>query len=335
MLEAGPRANLTAFFQTEPYLLARAEPVLEPLGGTEIEVESLLRVVTGQFERLVIEGKGIPPELLIGVLNMSDASQVADTVIPYLSLRMDQKQALLETLPLRERLEKLIAVLAREQEILEIQKNIRSRVENEMGDNQREFLLREQIKAIQSELGERDEHAEEIDEFREKIEAAGMPETALTKARKELDRYEKTPTMSPEASVLRNYLDWLTEMPWNKLAEERLDMAEAEATFGRRPLRTGKGQGAHPRILSGAKTFRRNHQKPDSLFFGASRRRQDQSGPFGGAGVGPPLRASQSGRDQGRGGDSRASADVCRRITRSHCAGDSPVRFQKPRLSAG
>ena len=228
MLAAGQRVRLSSYFQTEPYLLARAEAAPESQGGTEIEVESLLRVVTGQFERLVIEGKGIPPESLISILNMSDASQVADSIIPYLNLRIDQKQTLLETLPIRERLEKLIAALAREQEIVEIQKNIRSRVENEMGDNQREFLLREQLKAIQSELGERDEHAEETDEFREKIEAAGMPEAVETKALKELDRYEKTPTASPESGILRNYLDWLTEMPWNKLAEEKLDMAEAE-----------------------------------------------------------------------------------------------------------
>ncbi len=228
MLSAGKRVQLTAFPRTEPYMMVRAEAVTEAVGGTEVEIESLVRVVTGQFERLVIEGKNIPPESLISILNLADASEITDSIIPYLNLRISQKQALLETLPVRERLERLIAALAREQEILEIQKNIRNRVESEMGDNQREFLLREQMKAIQVELGERDEQAEEIVELREKIEAAGMPDAVREKALKELDRYERTPPASPESGVLRNYLDWLSEMPWNKLAEEKLEMFEAE-----------------------------------------------------------------------------------------------------------
>lgn len=228
MLSAGKRVSLTAFPRTEPYMMVRAEAAPETMGGTDIEIESLVRVVTGQFERLVIEGKNIPPESLISILNLADASEIADSIIPYLNLRISQKQTLLETLPIRERLERLIAALAREQEILEIQKNIRNRVESEMGDNQREFLLREQMKAIQSELGDRDDQSEEVSELREKIEAAGMPEGVQEKALKELERYERTPLASPESGVLRNYLDWLTEMPWNKLAEEKLEMSEAE-----------------------------------------------------------------------------------------------------------
>ncbi|GAB4465851.1 MAG: endopeptidase La [Armatimonadaceae bacterium] len=230
VLEAGERVRLAQYLQTAPYMLVRTEP-LEPIPDeAPLEVEGLLRLAVQQFEKLVSESKNIPPEALVSVMNLAEPDHVADAVIPYLNLRVDQKQELLETLPVRERLEKLIAILHREQEILEVQKSIRSRVETEMGDHQREFLLREQMKAIQQELGEMGER-DEVAEYREKIEAAGMPEEVAERALKELDRFEKTPPASPEAGVLRNYLDWLVAMPWSVATEERLDMAEAEESL--------------------------------------------------------------------------------------------------------
>lgn len=227
MLEAGPRVRLVQYLQTEPYILVNTEPVPIPLGGSEVEIEGLQRTAVQQFEKLVTEGKNIPPESLVSVMNISEPDHVADTIIPYLNLRVDQKQELLETPAIKERLEKLIAILHREQEVLEVQKSIRTRVEAEMGDHQREFLLREQMKAIQQELGDMGER-DEVAEYREKIEAAGMPEEVSVRALKELDRFEKTPLASPEAGVLRNYLDWLVAMPWSEATEERIDMAEAE-----------------------------------------------------------------------------------------------------------
>jgi ATP-dependent Lon protease len=230
MLEGGRRVRLAEFMQTEPYFLVRTEPVSPIAPVSPVEVEALQRTVTQQFERLVNDGKNIPPEALVNVLNVSDPDQLADTVTPYLSLRVDQKQALLETIPVRDRLEKLGEVLHKEYEILEIQKNIRSRVEKEMGDNQREFILREQLKAIQQELGERglDDREGEVSEYRDKIDASGMPEAVAERAYKELDRFEKTPAASPESGVIRNYLDWLVAMPWDKRTEETLDITEAE-----------------------------------------------------------------------------------------------------------
>ncbi|MDX1935340.1 MAG: endopeptidase La [Capsulimonadales bacterium] len=228
MLEGGPRARLRSFERTDPYFEVRTDSVRIIRGGSDVEIEAIIRVVTQLFERLVTEGKGIPPESLVSVMNLSDADQIADTIVPYLNLRVDQKQHLLETANVRERLEKLVAVLNREQEILDVQRNIRSRVESEMGDNQREFILREQMKAIQQELGERDERGDEIAEYRQKIHAAGMPDEIRARANKELDRFEKTPLASPESGVIRNYLDWLVAMPWSASTEECLDMAEAE-----------------------------------------------------------------------------------------------------------
>jgi ATP-dependent Lon protease len=227
VLEVGPRVRLSQFLQTDPYLLVNTELLRITVGGNPVEIEALLRTTIQQFDRLVTEGKNIPPEALVSVINLSDPEQVADTIIPYLNLRVEQKQELLEIAVVRERLERLIAVLHEEQEILEVQKTIRNRVENEMGDHQREFLLREQMKAIQQELGEMVER-DEVSEYRQKIETAAMPTEVAERAFKELERFERTPPASPEAGVMRNYLDWLVAMPWSKTTEEQLEMTAAE-----------------------------------------------------------------------------------------------------------
>ncbi len=238
MLEGGKRVRLSDFAQTEPYLLVHATPLdaenAATGDGLPVESEALVRTITTQFEKIVSEGKNIPPEVLANLSQLSDAGQIADTIIPYLSLRVEEKQALLETLSVGERLEKLGTVLHKEFEILEVQKNIRARVEKEMEGNQREFILREQLKAIQQELGERpspfgDDKDGEENEWREKIEAAQMPEAVQERALKELDRWEKTPLASPESGIIRNYLDWLVSMPWSKTTDDTLEMSEAEA----------------------------------------------------------------------------------------------------------
>ncbi len=228
MLEGIQRVRLRQFLQTDPYFLVRIEPV-ETQEDRSLEVEALGRSVTAQFEQIASVGKNIPPEALVNVMNLDDPGRLADSITPYLSLRVEQKQQVLETLSVRERLDRLSALLVKEYEILEIQKNIRSRVEKEMGDTQREFILREQMKAIQQELGERDEKTSDADEYREKIEAAGMPDETRERALKELDRFEKTPLASPETGILRTYLDWLVALPWAKRTEETLDITEAEA----------------------------------------------------------------------------------------------------------
>ena len=233
MLEGGARVRLEAFVQTEPYLLAQTQAVHGVPADSPVEAEALSRMVTAQFDKIVTEGKSIPPEALLNILNVTDPDQLTDTIVPFLNLRVDQKQALLEIIPVRDRLEALTETLDKEYEILEIQKNIRSRVEKEMGDNQREFILREQLKAIQQELGERggwvDDRDSEVREYREKIEAAGMPDAVKERSLKEVDRFERTPPPSPESGVLRNYLDWLVAMPWDKRTDETLDMTDAEA----------------------------------------------------------------------------------------------------------
>ena len=228
LLEAGPRIRVKRFLQTAPYMRIEVESLPLPPEPPTPEIEALARTVTNQFERLVTDAKGIPPEALVNVLSVDEPGRLADTIIPYLALRVEQKQSLLETLNVAERLDKLATALHEESAIVEIQKDIRSRVEKEMGDHQREFFLREQLKAIQSELGEADERTSEFLEYREKILAAKMPEEIEVRAFKELERFEKTPLVSPEAGVLRNYLDLMVAMPWSTLTEDRLDIIEAE-----------------------------------------------------------------------------------------------------------
>ncbi len=228
MLEGMERVRILGISTDTPYYRALVEPI-PTQEVKDIEIEALMRGVMNQFEQIVNVGRNIAPEALINVMNTDEPGRLADTIAPYLhQLRVDVKQDILETLDVRERLNKLSIVLKKEGEILEIQKNIRSRVEKEMGDTQREFILREQLKAIQQELGEHDEKSGEIEEYRKKIQEAGMPQMAEERALKELERLDKMPFAAPEGSVIRTYLDWLTSMPWNKSTEDRLDIEEAE-----------------------------------------------------------------------------------------------------------
>jgi len=229
MLEGKERVRVAEWLETEPCYRVRLER-LPPATVQPLEAEALMRSVAAQFEQIAATGKSIPPEIVVTLLNLEDPGALADHVAWHLpSLRVETKQELLETLDPQERLQKLSLLLTKEAEILQIQKNIRSRVEKEMGDTQREFLLREQLKAIQQELGERDERGGEVDEYRAKALEAGMPEAVAERAMKEIDRLEKTPFGVPEGTVIRNYLDALLALPWSKTSEETLDVAAAEA----------------------------------------------------------------------------------------------------------
>lgn len=231
MLEGIERVKILRYIQDAPCFKVVALP-LPTDERKDLEIEALMRGVANQFEQIVHIGRNIAPEALINAVNTDEPGRLADTITPYLQqLRTDVKQEILETLDVRERLEKLSVVLKKEAEILEIQRNIRNRVEKEMGDTQREFILREQLKAIQQELGERDERGSEIEEHREKIKAAGMPQMVEERALKEVDRLEKMPYAAPEGVVIRTYLDWLTSLPWSKSTEDHVDIDEAAAVL--------------------------------------------------------------------------------------------------------
>lgn len=230
-LEGIERARISQFAQTEPFFKVRIKrlPDAKPKG---LRVEALMRSVTSLFDQLIQNqggqnGRPIPPELLMNVVSIDEPGKLADTIVPHLPLRTEAKQDMLEAANVEDRLEKLNVVLEKEMEVLNIQRNIRSRVEKEMGDTQKEYILREQLKQIQLELGDRDGRTTEIEEYKAKIAEAKMPEMVEEKAIKEIDRLDKMMFASPEGTVIRNYLDWLISLPWDKRTEESLDVDEA------------------------------------------------------------------------------------------------------------
>ncbi len=229
MLEGVERARVKSYRQSEPYFEVEVERL--PDRATKgLKAEALMRSVTAQFEQIVSTGKNVPPEAVVSILNIEDPGELADQIAWHMpSLRVDTKQELLESLDTSERLDRLSLLLKKEFEILEIQKDIRSRVEKEMGETQREFILREQMKAIQQELGERDERQGEVDEYRVKVLEARMPDAVAERANKEIERLERMPYAAPEGTIIRTYLDMLVALPWSVTTPETLDIAEAEA----------------------------------------------------------------------------------------------------------
>jgi ATP-dependent Lon protease len=194
----------------------------------EREMGVVLRSLMGLFEQYVKTNRRLPPELLTTLSGIEDPSRVADTVAAHLSARLSDKQKLLETLEVGERLEMLIGLVDGEIDVQQIEKRIRGRVKSQMERSQREYYLNEQMKAIQKELGDLDEAPNELDELAKKIAAAGMPKAVETKARTEFNKLKQMSPMSAEATVVRNYLDWLLGVPWKQRSKVRKDLKAAE-----------------------------------------------------------------------------------------------------------
>lgn len=220
------RARIKEFTQTEPYLKARIE-VLEDKVEKTTELEALTKNLLGLFQRAVELAPNLPAELGIAALNIPEPGTLADFVAAHISLKPEEAQEILETLDVSERIRKLTTYLNRELEVLELGSKIQSQVKQEMEKAQREYFLREQLKAIQKELGELDERAMEINELKAKIAEANMPPEAQKEAERELDRLAKMPPAAAEYTVSRTYLDWLISLPWSKSTEDNLDIAEA------------------------------------------------------------------------------------------------------------
>ncbi|MFQ6110806.1 MAG: LON peptidase substrate-binding domain-containing protein, partial [Nitrospinota bacterium] len=211
----------------EPYHRARVEPLKE-VRGEGLEVDALKQNVQELFQKLVEESPHMPSELGVLAINIEEPGNLADLVSSYLNITIEDKQQLLESLGVKERLEKVTKFLNSELQLLELQMKIQSQMKEEMDKGQREYYLREQLKAIQKELGEKDERTVEIEELREKIEKAGMPEAVKKEAERELDRLGRIPPQAAEYTVSRTYLDWLVELPWSQSTEDNLDIPAAE-----------------------------------------------------------------------------------------------------------
>ncbi|MBN1352268.1 endopeptidase La [candidate division KSB1 bacterium] len=211
------------FIQSEPYLVARIKELKETY-EEGIELDALSRNVSIQFQRIVSLIPHLPEELQIAIMNIHDMGKLADFVAANLSFALDAKQEILESLSIKTRLEKLTVLLNREIEVLEMGSKIQTKVQSELGKNQREFYLREQLKAIQKELGMTDERTIEINELSEKIKAAKMSDEAMKEANREIDRLAKMPPGAAEYTVARTYIDWLISLPWSISTKDMLDI---------------------------------------------------------------------------------------------------------------
>ena len=222
------RFRLVEIIQAEPYLKARIEPIQEPETESDLELEALTRSVTSLFGKVVSLSPAMPDELVTLLDNVEDAGAIADMVAASLpTLPLALKQELLETVNVRERLSKLAGALGKEAEVLELGSKIQSEIQSGMNKMQREYYLREQLKAIQKELGEGDDRTQEVDGLRAKIEAAGMPDEAKAEALRELDRLAKMPPAAAEYTVARTYIDWLVSMPWQQETTDAVEIGPA------------------------------------------------------------------------------------------------------------
>lgn len=227
LVEGIARARIKEYTGNNPYFTVKIEQYDES-EGKNAQVEALMRNLITQFEQYVKLSKKIPPETVVAVVNIDEPGRLTDIVASHLTLRIEDKQAILEAVDVAARLEKLCSIMARELEIVELERKINVRVRKQMEKTQKEYYLREQIKAIQRELGEKDDRLAEGEELRDKIEKAKLPKEVEEKALKELDRLEKMPPMAAEATVVRNYLDWLLALPWTKGTRDRLDINKAQ-----------------------------------------------------------------------------------------------------------
>ena len=228
LVQGMAKARLTGFPSVDPYFAARVERLEEsaPPEAT-LEIEALMRMVRDQLAQLMQLGKNFPPEVSVVLDNIEDPGSLADLIASNLGLKVAKAQELLEVVDALERLRKVKDVLANELEVATVQNRIQSQAKEEMGKSQREYYLREQLRAIQAELGEADPRAEDIAELRQKLEAAGLPKEARAEADKQLRRLE---TMHPEAaeySMLRTYMDWLVDLPWSHATRDNLDLKKA------------------------------------------------------------------------------------------------------------
>jgi ATP-dependent Lon protease len=227
LVEGKKRARVLRYLDEADYFLVTAEEIEEICEKTT-EVEALIRSVNSTFENYVKLNKKIPPEMIMSVASIDDPARLADTIVAHLGIKIEDKQALLETTNPAERLEKVLGYMRSEIEILEVEKRIRTRVKKQMEKTQKEYYLNEQMRAIQKELGEKDEFKNEIQELEEKIKQKKLSAEAKEKVDKELKKLKMMSPMSAEATVVRNYIDWIISLPWNEFTDDKLDIKEAE-----------------------------------------------------------------------------------------------------------
>ncbi len=227
LVEGRRRAKILRYEQEAPYFLTEVEDLDETTEESE-DLEALVRSVKEIFEVYVKLNKRIPPEMLVSVQTIDEPGRLADTIVAHLSLKLNDKQTVLELSSAGDRLKRLYELMQSEIEILQVEKKIRSRVKKQMEKSQKEYYLNEQMQAIQKELGDRDEFKNELHELEQKIKKKPMSDEARARALKEYKKLKMMSPMSAEATVVRNYIDWILALPWSDKSEDRIDLGEAQ-----------------------------------------------------------------------------------------------------------
>lgn len=227
LVEGVVRAEIQQYLPNDGFYEVVARELPEP-DSNDSELDALMRAVLSQFEHYINLSKKVTPETLAAVSDIDEPGRLADVITSHLSLKIKDKQEILETVEVRSRLEKLLDFLNNEREVLELERKISQRVKKQMEKTQKEYYLREQMKAIQKELGEKEGRAGEVEELRGQLEEKKLPEKIAAKVEKEIDRLEKMPASSAEGAVIRNYIEWLLALPWNSFTEDHLDLTKAE-----------------------------------------------------------------------------------------------------------
>ncbi|MFZ4653819.1 MAG: endopeptidase La [Methylococcaceae bacterium] len=228
LVEGAERSTVRHFDHSEPFLVAQVEPLMDEPGANDQEMDVLVRTVVNTFDQYVKLNKRIPPEVLNSLSGIEDPSRLADTMAAHMTIKIEDKQSILESPQITHRLERLMTLMEGEVDMLEMEKRIRGRVKQQMEKNQREYYLNEQMKAIQKELGDMDDVPSELDELAQKVHKSGMPQAARAKAEGELNKLRQMSPMSAEATVVRNYIDWMVGMPWKKRSKVNNDLAHAQ-----------------------------------------------------------------------------------------------------------
>ncbi|MDR2307376.1 MAG: endopeptidase La [Paucimonas sp.] len=227
LVEGEQRGAVERFTEVDGHIRAQVA-LIDEAEAAERESEVFVRTLLSQFEQYVQLGKKVPAEVLSSLNSIEEPGRLVDTMAAHMALKIEQKQEILELVELQARVEHVLALLDAEIDLLQVEKRIRGRVKKQMERSQREYYLNEQMKAIQKELGDGDEGHNEVEELKKRIEAAGLPKDALTKAQAELNKLKQMSPMSAEATVVRSYLDWLVQVPWKAQSKVRLDLAKAE-----------------------------------------------------------------------------------------------------------
>jgi ATP-dependent Lon protease len=335
LVQGQRRVQLTEVLHDEPYMRVRGVPATE-VAPTDNSVEALVRAVVSLYEKCTKLSPTIPDDHYVAAMNIDEPGPLADFVASDLDLSVAQRQELLETLDTAERLQKLSLLLGKELDVLELQSKIHSAVQEEVDKSQREYLLREQMKAIQKELGEADTLTRDLAQLRDKITGSGMPEAVRVKAEEELERLAAIPPGSPEMGVVRTYLDWLVTLPWSNATEDQLDIGEAAAVLERAHFGLDKVKERILEYMAVRKLAGARMRSPILCFVGPPGvgKTSHVPGPVHRRRHGPPLRARVARRHPRRGRDPRPPPHLRRGDARPRAADDAHGWHGEPRVHA-